>query len=220
MLWCAPHWDDLMLSVPARLLGGGLGDAVVLVVFSDEDEALEALCKNAFARCGVRWRALGFPEARRRGVPLRDTLRLSGAIDPDPALVAAVADAVAAAAREAGADRPLATCASPAHLDHAAVRAATERVAAAEGRRLFYYADQPYTLLGQPHTAAARRPAVPPPDAAAPDVRVPGGLDDLLDAFVPFVGRRTVVRLSAHFRTSPDAETLTAENPSLERAGP
>jgi hypothetical protein len=142
----APHHDDAILSLGGYLASPAPTPRTVVVVFSEEDPALAAACTRAHAAVGAAVVTLGFVEAERRGIPVRERFRATrsaAAVWADP-----LARAVRAQMRgmlqsyaEAVFFAPLLTV----HLDHAVVRAAIDDVRGET--RLLLYEDMPYAAL-------------------------------------------------------------------------
>ena len=214
MLLLAPHHDDVLLSLPARLLAarrqGESSGLQVAIVFSEEDEALERLCDRLHAGLGVRVSKLRLLEARRRGERLREILytrRDMTTIHSDP-LVAIIAERVAAVANVTR-SRDLITPFIAAHRDHALVRAAAERLSHSAGYPLFYYADQPYALLWPDHAPDADTRLELLPEGDEPTVAISlQEVEQLLTPLAPCIGPRTLQRILTRYRQSLRAEPL------------
>ena len=135
--------------MPARLLAAtGRNDRVAAVVFSEESAHLTRVCTHAHRELGVQIHELGFLEATRRDVPVRECLRADRGADSHSGteLFDRALDAVAAlcaAQQPSEVVVPLLRV----HLDHAITRQIGEQVVASSGgggARVSYYEDQPY----------------------------------------------------------------------------
>jgi hypothetical protein len=145
-LFLAPHHDDVLLSLSGLLLDGrgSAGEDHVAVVFSRETRELEDVCTREHRGLGLGLHLLGFEEALRRGVTLRDCLRPTRTLerggDDDLAdSIRARLSPLVSRLEPSAVYSPL----LPVHLDHALVRVAAEGL----GAPLAYYEDQPYACL-------------------------------------------------------------------------
>lgn len=148
-LYLAAHHDDALLSMPARLCHAAREHGLSLaVIFSDEAEELEDLCRSLHRQLRVFACELGLKEARLRGVNLRQCLRrwrTRENLDRDE--VERVTQRVLQVVREVGATE-IVVPSTLVHVDHALTRVAGERlVAAGLVSRLAYQPDQPYASL-------------------------------------------------------------------------
>ena len=166
----APHHDDILLSVPRRILDRrGAGDLVV-VVFSEEDAALESACTKLHSELGLAVETLGLLEARRRGVSTRDHLRTAPReLDAvDEALVEEIEAGLRALLARFAPERLLSPLLGI-HLDHELTRRAATRCA--PPGTLLHYEDVPYGSTWPRSLATARagleRHAAAPPGAGA-----------------------------------------------------
>jgi hypothetical protein len=157
-LFLAPHHDDALLSLAGHLLAnkssGNSGNSHVAVVFSRESRQLEETCTRLHSTLGLSLHFLGFEEAIRRGVSLRNCLRTSRTVQQVSS--DAIVKAVQARLREhiyllqpSMIYCPL----LPVHIDHALVRAAADGL---QETKLIYYEDQPYASL-HPRVLARER---------------------------------------------------------------
>ncbi|HSK41291.1 MAG TPA: hypothetical protein VK943_16120 [Arenibaculum sp.] len=200
-VYLAPHHDDLLLSLPSRLCAGTAGD-LGIVVFSEEDDAMRAVCNRLHAALGLDIVEMGFVEARRRGVSMRGCLRHErrlADVAQDP-LVDDVLGALDALLDGNGATAVLAPL-LPIHIDHAIVRVAAERLAGTDPAvRLDYYQDQPYAALW-PRTLARETARMVPGGSGrqAP----PGMLERLLDGLRTVVEQRDLDRIAQALRQEP-----------------
>lgn len=200
-VFLAPHHDDLLLSLPVWLCARPHDRSLHLaVVFSDENEELEALCSRLHARLEVHVHPLGLAEAARHGLAARVLLRRWRTADElDAAQLRQTREALAPLLRRLT-PAELVAPASLIHVDHALTRVAAEG-AVAEGavNRISYYADQPYVCLW-PDAMALAEPLAEPRRIAAPREKVRG----LLSELVPFVSERDVQRLLAAYGPGPN----------------
>lgn len=150
-VYLAPHHDDILLSLPARLLAErNRSDRRIVVVFSDESPEMGTICARLHAELGIEVDTMGFREAIHRGVSVRACLRparmlrdiygesahLDGIIENFTRLFARV--------RPTELVVPLLSV----HIDHALLRAAAERLTCSGSQwRILYYEDQPYAAL-------------------------------------------------------------------------
>lgn len=201
-VFLAPHHDDLLLSLPVWLCGRPHDRPLhLIVVFSDENEILEALCNRIHARLEVHVHPLGMAEAARRGLGARALLRRWRRADElDSAQLRQTREALAPML-ERLAPAELVAPASLVHVDHALTRLAAEAaVAAGTAARIGYYADQPYARLWPDTVALAEPLAEPPPGITARREKVRG----LLSELVPFISERDVLRLLAAYGPEPE----------------
>jgi hypothetical protein len=188
----APHHDDAILSLGGYLASPARTPRTVVVVFSEEDPALADACARAHAAVGAAVVTLGFVEAERRGVPVRERFRATraaAAVRTDP-LARAVRDRmrkVLQSHAEAVFFAPLLTV----HLDHAIVRAAIDDVR--EEGRLLYYEDLPYAAL---FPRLVEREALSMDAVALPASEPPPAVQGLLESLRGLVPGRHVWKVS------------------------
>lgn len=155
-LYLAPHHDDLLISLPARLIHMARQASIQLaVLFSVEDDVLETRCRELHRTLGITVHELGESEAARRGIGPREFLRHRRRIaDLDPGYVASLRDKLGGLAEQLHV-REMVAPTTLVHIDHALTRAAAEALAA-EGRveTLWYYPDQPYSSLWRDRSIA------------------------------------------------------------------
>ena len=187
-----PHYDDGLLSLPDLLLVATQPPRLV-VIFSEEDPALAAVCEAQYRRLGLPSQCLGLPEARRRGVEVRQILRSRRAVEDcsqDP-LVEQVAVRLADLV-PASAEILVPLCGV--HLDHVLVRLAAERLCSQMvWPSLTFYLDEPYATVWPAAGERARQgldPLGAEPAAACQAV------ESLLAPLAPFVGQRDLARLA------------------------
>lgn len=154
-LFLAPHHDDVLLSLPGYLLTNkGRGKDHVVVVFSQESQELEETCARLHSTLGLGLHFLGFEEAIKRGVSLRDCLRPARRLQQVSS--DAIVKLVQARLRDQVNFLQPSTIYCPmlsVHIDHALVRVAAEGL---QETKLIYYEDQPYASL-HPHVLARER---------------------------------------------------------------
>jgi hypothetical protein len=192
-LMLAPHHDDVLLSIPELLLAAkGSGDSLVVVVFSDEDPALEQVCAELHRKLGLPTVCLGFPEARKRGLRNRQILRsrrAPGATGDDPLLIDVCERLRNLCTGETTVLAPL----TAVHIDHALVRDAARRIASEWAVELIFYADEPYVSIWHTAGELARRELQVVPVAA--EAAASTQIRSLLAPLTRFVGERDLDRL-------------------------
>jgi hypothetical protein len=196
-LMLTPHHDDALLSIPEFLLGAASkdpGGTRLVVVFSDEDPALEHVCETLHRQLGLSTLLLGFPEARKRGLSVRQIFRSRR--DTDDSGGDPLAADIRARLRGvcAGATTVLAPL-TGIHIDHALVRDAARHNAFEQGTELVFYADEPYATIWPAAGERARRGLQAVQLAAGPAAST--RVRSLLAPLAPFVGERDLGRLHA-----------------------
>jgi hypothetical protein len=187
----APHHDDVLLSLHGIAgLGSPLCDqALVVVCFSEESDALAATCHALHASFGLTVIELGLLEARRRGESLRSCLKAdrelaSIAAHPLlPRLVQRLGECLGQH-RIATVWAPL----TPVHVDHALTRIAAEQLALP----IRYYEDQPYAAT---YAAAVRRASAGLELLVEPSCVAPSAL---LAELEPFTSAHQLARAAEH----------------------
>ena len=145
-LYVSPHADDVLLSIPARLvseLDNGLR-VTVLSVFESRG-ASEAGAGSALHHLGVRHVALGLPRAAARHASYGDFAGLVAAHRPEDAhWVAEAARALFDARNQSRARHVYVPLGVGAHVDHRLCHdAALQSFESGEGRNVFLYEDRP-----------------------------------------------------------------------------
>jgi hypothetical protein len=151
--YIAAHHDDVLLSLPRTLsLRRSRGD-VVIVVFSEETSRMTEICQALHGELNIGVRQLGFTEAIRRGVSLRECLRTSRIAPIEDGCLESIKEKLAA---ELDTIQPSEIVVSllPVHVDHALTRTAAE---GARSSDLLYYEDQPYAAFAPVTLARAVR---------------------------------------------------------------
>ena len=200
-LLLSPHHDDVLLSLPAWLCHWATdSDVHVAVVFSDEDDRLQEVCRALHLRLGVTVHELELAEARRRGVTARDCLRRWRTTrDLHPEDVERVTRRIAALAGSLP-FRHIVAPGTLVHLDHALTRVAAERVAAAgKNLTLAFHADQPYGSAW-PQALQLDGARIVREHHTVPRWRIV----EILDALVGFVSRTDVRRILAQYGDGDD----------------
>lgn len=203
----APHHDDILLSVPRRILDRrGAGDLVV-VVFSEEDAALESACAKLHRELGLAVETMGLLEAGRRGVSTRDLLRTAPRkLDAaDEALVEEIEGGLRALLARFAPERLLSPLLGI-HVDHELTRRAAARCA--PPGTLLHYEDVPYGCTW-PRSLATAKAGLERHDAAPPVARADaaGKLLGHLDGLIPERHLRRALELLDP-EGSPEAEPL------------
>ena len=203
-VFLAPHHDDLLLSLPVWLCAGQPRETLhVAIVFSDESDALAAICNRLHSDLNICAYPLGLAEAGRRGLAGRALLRRwRGAGEVDDAQLRQTHEVLTPLlARLAPAE--LVAPASLVHIDHALTRLTAE-LALAEGavQRITYYADQPYARLW-PDAIDLAEPLPEARRIAAPREAI----HRLLSALVPFISEMDVQRLLAAYGPGPNCQS-------------
>jgi hypothetical protein len=193
-LFLAPHHDDLLLSMPARIWHAAAeGSIHVAVIFSIEDDVLQATCRRLHRQFGVTVHELGLAEARQRGLSARQCFNGRRDFrDLPEQQVAPVAAAVLRTAENLAA-REIVSPVTCVHIDHALTRAAAVAVAATQGVGLAFYADQPYASLWPRSVQMSGRRE--PAGGVAPR----GPVRDILDALEGFVTKTDIRRILAGY---------------------
>jgi hypothetical protein len=194
-LMLTPHHDDALLSMPELLLGAASEDPGgnwLVVVFSDEDPALEQVCAGLHQKLGLSTVLLGFPEARKRGLSDRQIFR-SRRNAGDTAGDAVMMEICE---RLRGLCTDKTTVLAPLtgiHIDHALVHDAARRSTFETGAELVFYEDEPYATVWPAAGARARRGLQAVEIAADPAASL--RVQSLLAPLAPFVGERDLGRL-------------------------
>lgn len=145
-LFLAPHHDDVLLSLAGYLLANKSSvEKHVVVVFSDENRELEGTCSRLHRTLGLGLHFLGFEEALKRGVSLRDCFRTTRTHQQFKKhalveLIQARLRGIVSLLQPSIIYSPM----LPIHIDHALVRAAADGL---HETTLLYYEDQPYACL-------------------------------------------------------------------------
>lgn len=196
----APHHDDVLLSLPALLLGRG-GELEIVVCFSEESDQLSEICEALHRQVGVSVRVLGLTEAVRRGVSLRRCLRplrQPHELEHEPLL-----DELTERLGALGSDRrPVVAPLLAVHLDHALTRAAAER-ACPDG--VAYYEDQPYTMM---HEELHARACAALRAQQVADGASPSAVSALLAELRELVGAKQIARLEASYAAARFVERI------------
>lgn len=153
---------------------------------------MAAVCNALHNELDVRVIALGFTEAVRRGVSLRNCLRSGrelAEVHGDPLLDELTNELRALAVDDTCVLAPL----LPVHLDHALTRAAAERATPAN---VAYYEDRPYVTL---HSDLRDRLCAGLYPRCASSVSDASAMSRILERLSSFIGSRQLARMRAAY---------------------